>query len=36
VKQDFYATVYLMGFAEICAAEATLFIETADQAKNLK
>ncbi len=36
VKQDFYATVYLMGFAEICASEATRFIETADQGKNLK
>jgi len=36
VKQDFYATVYLMGFAEICAAEATRSIESADQAKNLK
>ncbi len=36
VKQDFYATVYLMGFAEICAAEATRSIETADQDKNLK
>lgn len=36
VKQDFYATVYLMGFAEICAAEATCSIETADQGKNLK
>ncbi len=36
VKQDFYATVYLMGFAEICAAEATRSIETADQGKNLK
>ncbi len=36
MKQDFYATVYLMGFAEICAAEATRSIETADQGKNLK
>ncbi len=36
VKQDFYATVYLMGFAEICAAEATRSIEIADQGKNLK
>ncbi len=36
MKQDFYATVYLMGFAEICAAEATRFIETAEQDKNLK
>jgi len=36
VKQDFYATVYLMGFAEICAVEATRSIETADQGKNLK
>ncbi len=35
VKQDFYATVYLMGFAEICAADATRSIETADQGKNL-
>ncbi len=36
VKQDFYATVYLMGFAEICAAEATRSIEISDQSKNLK
>jgi len=36
VKQDFYATVYLMAFAEICAAEATRSIEAADQGKNLK
>lgn len=36
VKQDFYATIYLMGFAEVCAAEATHFIESADRNKNLK
>lgn len=36
VKQDFYAAIYLMGFAEICAAEATRSIEEADQGKILK
>lgn len=36
VKQDFYATIYLMGFAEIRAAEATDEIEATDAGKTLK
>ncbi len=36
VRQDFFATIYLMGFAEICAAEATRAIENADRGKMLK
>ncbi len=36
VKQDFFASIYLMGFAEICAAESTRAIENADREKMLK
>lgn len=36
VLQDFYATVYIAGFAMICADDATKRIELDDQAKNLK
>ncbi len=36
VRQDFYATIYIAGFAMICAADATKIIQEADQGKNLK
>ena len=36
VLQDFYATIYLAGFATICAAEADETIATNDKYKNLK
>lgn len=36
VRQDFYASIYIAGFALICAADATEKIEDADQGKNLK
>lgn len=36
VCQDFYATVYIAGFAMICAADATKQIQVNDQGKNLK
>ena len=36
VLQDFYATVYIAGFAMICAADATKQIQKNDQGKNLK
>ena len=36
VRQDFYATIYIAGFAMICAADATKKIVDADQGKNLK
>ena len=36
VRQDFYATIYIAGFAMICAADATKQIQDNDQGKNLK
>ena len=36
VLQDFYATVYLAGFAALCAAEADKLIAANDQNKKLK
>ena len=36
VRQDFYATIYIAGFAMICAVDATKKIEDADREKNLK
>lgn len=36
VCQDFYATVYIAGFAMICAADATKQIQSNDQGKQLK
>lgn len=36
VLQDFYATVYITGFAMICAADATKQIQDNDREKNLK
>ena len=36
VYQDFYATVYIAGFAMICAADATKQIQDNDQGKQLK
>lgn len=36
VLQDFYATVYIAGFAMICAADATKQIQDDDREKNLK
>ena len=36
VRQDFYATIYIAGFAMICAADATKKIVNADRGKNLK
>ncbi len=36
VRQDFFATIYLIGVAEICAAEASRAIENADRGKTLK
>ena len=36
VLQDFYATVYIAGFAMICAADATKQIQDNDREKNLK
>lgn len=36
VRQDFYATVYIAGFAMICAADATKQIQDNDQGKELK
>lgn len=36
VRQDFYASVYIAGFAMICAVDATKQIEANDQGKKLK
>ena len=36
VRQDFFATIYIAGFAMICAADATKQIQDNDQGKNLK
>lgn len=36
VMQDFYATVYLAGFAAACAADANVLIAERDATKNLK
>lgn len=36
VRQDFYATVYLAGFAMICAEDADKVIEEQDRDKQLK
>lgn len=36
VEQDFYATVYLAGFAAVCAAEADAQIQAIDSDKGLK
>ena len=36
VRQDFYATIYIAGFAMICAADATKQIQDHDQGKELK
>lgn len=36
VCQDFYATIYIAGFALICAADATKIIEDVDREKDLK
>ena len=36
VFQDFYATVYIAGFAMICADDATIQIQDNDMDKNLK
>jgi len=36
VRQDFYATIYIAGFALICAADATKIIEDIDREKALK
>ena len=36
VRQDFYATIYIAGFAMICAADATKLILDNDQGKILK
>ncbi|MFV0399230.1 MAG: hypothetical protein ACK5LX_01250, partial [Oscillospiraceae bacterium] len=36
MKQDFYATVYLAGFAAACAADADEVIAARDAGKHLK